>query len=1524
MRGHAANKSIDKIVTRSQKGAPLLRGLPPTTRPEPLRRRTTQQKVTRWQAWNETLLLPAPFPSGALVLTLVKDAADPQSRNALVLPQIVRRLQEVQTAISSRSLHDCLKRLPRLRQFVVSDPILLGQLKDLGALHTKASSATLASCTAVCRALRLYHSSFSDLATSILSLRFQQKTLLAPPDKMSGKHFEAAARAESRLPRSLRRPYTVAEPPGLDAPLPPPGQNPPRPPSVRQDPQPRSHMEPAVRPPNPPPSPPRPSPGRLSPPRLPPRSLRRPYNVAEPAAGLYAPLPPPGQNPPRPPSVRQDPQPRSQVEPAVRPPNPRPSPRPSPGLLSPPTGTSSWYYPTQQGFPTTFPEQTLPAFILSPKAKFGILALMKPLPNSMPFKAQLDSFKVWCQQPFNFGASGSSGVVDSTYRGIENTVSKFIGVAYLIEMIEMPLLSFHLFSNQALVARYLGLMRHRCDTNHMLAEVTRLIKVVKYLQDSASAANSDASQANVRHCDDMIAWLLRIQKQLRRHPTLKAPPPRAAPPPPPDSDDDMAQAAPASPIGTAAPTGPPSRMQPPARAAPDAAAAAAEAAAAGVTAQGRETLEPMVPVDGEEDMPAELPSKSTLLAFSTDLLQRAEERIQRDLSIGDVVGYDTARLAGDALLVAFLSGLYIPPLRLGVIRTLTVPGEPCCLSRQCVRTGCRGNSLRLTSHRQPTPSSAQQAGAVQSITVELFHHKTERYTPTATVFTLPRSLAAATKNYLEHARPVLLNYSTAEEQPPTLFVSPNGFPYDENSITVGNSWTRIQRLYRAPWTPFPARVFRHIHSTSAWGDVVREVAAMQGPLAGDARIMGNSIRTWETHYIRDRETMLGQAAISRLASWRRQQRQQQTDTPPSEPPVTAQNMAARRDQSEQLSEDEAPSQPPAPRVAAARAAAAAAEVGAPASEDVVTEGATAGVAAAEEAAATVAAPPPSSPPPPPPPPANEEHPQPPPPRPPPPPPPPQPPAHNMLAEEAGPSAGSVEQEGGRVFALRPPMQRQGEGNWRARADGRDGWTPPSEVPPARRHGFPASARGMGALETPRVLAEEAGPSAGSVEQEGGRVFALRPPMQRQGESNGRARADGRDGWMPPSEVPPARRRGFPASARGMGALETPRVLAEEAGPSAGSVEQEGGRVFALRPPMQRQGESNGRARADGRDGWMPPSEVPPARRRGFPASARGMGALETPRVLAEEAGPSAGSVEQEGGRVFALRPPMQRQGEGNGRARADGRDGWMPPSEVPPARRRGFPASARGMGALETPRVEYGRVAVGRHRDGDTKAGTYAGFPTTFSRADSIAAATPRITTPANVTPANVDAPVRFSNAGGRSTVRTPAATKPWVGSPVFASGSRRYQPAAEAGGQAGMGVDGSGFPWAKRRRLCPFVDDEAEVARGPDWEEDVSESEGGEGDSQFQGGSMEGRQAFDSEDGGSRRFQASGWLTAGPNGRMGGEEESDYSSEGAARHGGVRPAEYRGVSAPHEGPYRGRTSNEAPTVYDEDDMWFD
>jgi hypothetical protein len=168
---------------------------------------------------------------------------------------------------------------------------------------------------------------------------------------------------------------------------------------------------------------------------------------------------------------------------------------------------------------------------------------------------------------------------------------------------------------------------------------------------------------------------------------------------------------------------------------------------------------------------------------------------------------------------------------------------------------------------------------VASTVVELFHHKTERFAARPTVFTLPQSLATATAKYCRYARPVLLQYSHSEDDPGTLFLSPKGVSYDENSVTVGNSWSRIQKLYKAPWKPFPARHFRHIYSTTAWGDVVREVAEKQAPLAGDARIMGNSIRTWGSHYIRDRETMLGQAAISRLAAWRREQRQKEQVRP---------------------------------------------------------------------------------------------------------------------------------------------------------------------------------------------------------------------------------------------------------------------------------------------------------------------------------------------------------------------------------------------------------------------------------------------------------------------------------------------------------------------------------------------------------------------------------------------------------------------------------------------------------------------
>lgn len=117
-------------------------------------------------------------------------------------------------------------------------------------------------------------------------------------------------------------------------------------------------------------------------------------------------------------------------------------------LLKPPSTPSRWYYPTGESFPATFPNLGWPSYALAAKYKFGILTILKPLPTSIPLKEEMGIFSKWCQQPYNFGETGSSGVVVSTYRGIENTVSKLIGVAFIFEHVELPYLSFHLFSNQ--------------------------------------------------------------------------------------------------------------------------------------------------------------------------------------------------------------------------------------------------------------------------------------------------------------------------------------------------------------------------------------------------------------------------------------------------------------------------------------------------------------------------------------------------------------------------------------------------------------------------------------------------------------------------------------------------------------------------------------------------------------------------------------------------------------------------------------------------------------------------------------------------------------------------------------------------------------------------------------------------------------------------------------------------------------------------------------------------------------------
>ncbi len=55
-------------------------------------------------------------------------------------------------------------------------------------------------------------------------------------------------------------------------------------------------------------------------------------------------------------------------------------------------------------------------------------------------------------------------------------------------------------------------------------------------------------------------------------------------------------------------------------------------------------------------------------------------------------------------------------------------------------------------------------------------------------------------------------------------------PFADSSAMFANDWKYMQRQYAASWTPFPPQKFRHIHATTAFGDVsTHECAACSPP-----------------------------------------------------------------------------------------------------------------------------------------------------------------------------------------------------------------------------------------------------------------------------------------------------------------------------------------------------------------------------------------------------------------------------------------------------------------------------------------------------------------------------------------------------------------------------------------------------------------------------------------------------------------------------------------------------------------------
>lgn len=278
------------------------------------------------------------------------------------------------------------------------------------------------------------------------------------------------------------------------------------------------------------------------------------------------------------------------------------------------------------------------------------------------------------------------------------------------------------------------------------------------------------------------------------------------------------------------------------------------------------------------EAPAPLPTHSQLLGFVTSLRQKARTALTAvKQTPWKSVSLDTACLLMHTVLTMLLCGLFIPPVRMSSLCTLMVPGKRKCKQPGCTREGCRGNNL-VIEKASSTQVSGHNLELVQAIPkacrllMEITHHKTQRFSsnkPPLRVV-LPPDLAEDIMAYYKFGRPVLVNRSPdlSDADSPFLLISSSGVPFAKKVSQFADVWKDIQHDHMAPWAPFMAQKLRHLHATAAFGKVVKEVAEQSPQLIGDARMMGNSVRTWSKFYVRGQGNMLAQASVQRLTAWR--------------------------------------------------------------------------------------------------------------------------------------------------------------------------------------------------------------------------------------------------------------------------------------------------------------------------------------------------------------------------------------------------------------------------------------------------------------------------------------------------------------------------------------------------------------------------------------------------------------------------------------------------------------------------------
>jgi hypothetical protein len=168
------------------------------------------------------------------------------------------------------------------------------------------------------------------------------------------------------------------------------------------------------------------------------------------------------------------------------------------------------------------------------------------------------------------------------------------------------------------------------------------------------------------------------------------------------------------------------------------------------------------------------------------------------------------------------------------------------------------------------------AAGLPLMRIVLPHHKMEgKWGNAALEMALPYDLAMATHFYLQHAWPVI-NLRSSHN---LLFMRASGMPMLEPTHLCA-VWAHVQAAHGAPWQPFPPTAFRTIHVEERVHELSALIggagggqlqAAASTVLGGDALVMQNHVGSvWQQSYCKGGlyYNAMAQGSIDRITIWR--------------------------------------------------------------------------------------------------------------------------------------------------------------------------------------------------------------------------------------------------------------------------------------------------------------------------------------------------------------------------------------------------------------------------------------------------------------------------------------------------------------------------------------------------------------------------------------------------------------------------------------------------------------------------------